>query len=73
MNKSDHSARVRSASYDETKNTIQVIWTTGAAARRCDWDGAEYDEVLSLEPGAVRLERLNDGAPFRTLCLALLT
>jgi phage head maturation protease len=40
------------------------VWTTGAAVRRCDyWDGTEYDEVLSLKPGAVRLERLNNGAP----------
>ena len=33
--------------------------------RRTDWwDGTEYDEVLSLEPGAVRLDRLNLGAPY---------
>ncbi len=41
------------------------MWTTGATVRRTDWwDGTEYDEVLSVEPGAVRLERLNRGAPF---------
>lgn len=33
--------------------------------RRYDWwDGTEYDEVLSVEAEAVRLERLNQGAPF---------
>ncbi len=41
------------------------MWTTGASVRRYSWlDGEEYDEALSLEPGAVRLERLNLGAPF---------
>lgn len=33
--------------------------------RRYDWwDGTEYDEVLSVDPKAIRLERLNLGAPF---------
>ena len=41
------------------------MWTTGASVRRYSWlDGEEYDEVLSLDEGAVRLERLNLGAPF---------
>jgi Caudovirus prohead serine protease len=63
--KSYSPARVRSASYDEAANTIDIVWTTGAAVRRADpYTGDEYDEVLSLEPGAVRLDRLNGGAPF---------
>ena len=58
-------ARLRSTSYDPDTNTIEVVWTTGAAVRRFDdWSGEEYDEVLSLAPGAVRLDRLNLGAPF---------
>jgi phage head maturation protease len=57
------SANVRANSYDEDAGTIEVIWTTGAAVRRSNWDGEEYDEVLSLEPGAVNLDRLNNGAP----------
>lgn len=56
-------ASVRANSYDDETGTIQVIWTTGASVRRVDWDGEEYDEVLSLEPGAVNLDRLNGGAP----------
>lgn len=56
-------AKVRANSYDESTNTVEIIWTTGAAVRRSDWDGSEYDEVLSLEPGAVDLTRLNSGAP----------
>lgn len=58
-------ARLRSASFDADTNTIEIVWTTGAAVRRYDWwDGTECDEVLSLAPGAVRLDRLNAGAPF---------
>ena len=58
-------ALIRSASFDADANTIEVIWSTGAAVRRFDWwSGEEYDEVLSLDPGAVRLDRLNAGAPF---------
>jgi HK97 family phage prohead protease len=63
-NKSFTAARIRSASYDETENTVDIVWSTGASVRRYDyWDGTEYDEVLSLDPSAVRLERLNSGAP----------
>ncbi|WP_280141032.1 HK97 family phage prohead protease [Methylobacterium sp. UNC378MF] len=44
---------------------MEIVWTTGASVRRYDWwDGTEYDEVLSVEPKAIRLERLNLGAPF---------
>jgi hypothetical protein len=58
-------AEVRAESFDQDANTIDIVWTTGATVRRYDyWDGTEYDEVLSVEPGAVRLERLNRGAPF---------
>lgn len=59
------SARVRSASFDADAYTIEVVWTTGARVRRCDpWDDDEFDEELSLEDGAVRLDRLNAGAAF---------
>lgn len=58
-------ARLRSASFDADAYTVEVVWTTGAKVRRCDhWDGDEYDEELSLDDGAVRLGRLNAGAPF---------
>lgn len=58
-------ATLRSASFDAEARTVEVVWTTGAAVRRIDWlSGDEFDEVLSLEPGAVRLDRLNAGAPF---------
>lgn len=57
-------AEMRSASFDEEQNTVDVIFTTGAAVRRYSYRDGPYDEVLSLAPGAVRLDRLNSGAPF---------
>jgi hypothetical protein len=46
------------ATVNEEKRTVDVVWSTGAKGRR--WYG--YEE-LSMEPGAVRLDFLNDGAP----------
>lgn len=46
------------------KRTAEMVWTTGAAVKRMDWwTGDMYYEELSLDPGAVRLDRLNGGAP----------
>lgn len=56
-------AEVRAASFNEAENTIDVIWTTGATVRRRSWFDGPYDEELVVEPGAVRLDRLNAGAP----------
>lgn len=56
-------ADVRPASYREEDNSIEVCWSVGAAGLRFDWyDGAYYVEELSMEPGAIRLDRLNAGA-----------
>ncbi|CAN7613892.1 HK97 family phage prohead protease [Rhizobium sp. LjRoot30] len=58
-------AEVRSASFDEAENTIEVIWTTGAPVRRWSWrHDRYYQEILEVTPKAVRLDRLNAGAPF---------
>jgi phage head maturation protease len=56
-------ARVRSASYNEEANTIDIVWSTGADVLRSE-GYEEYIERLSMEPSAVRLGRLNAGAPF---------
>ncbi len=57
-------ATTRPASYRAEDNSIEIVWTTGSKGLRFDWyDGAYYEEELSLEPGAVRLDRLNAGAP----------
>jgi phage head maturation protease len=43
--------------------TVDLVWSTGAPVKRSDWAGNSFIEELSLAPGAVRLERLNAGAP----------
>ncbi|MEI9914897.1 MAG: hypothetical protein WDN29_02770 [Methylovirgula sp.] len=63
MEKTFRAVTIRANSYDEDTHTIALVWTTGAAVRRVDYRGEEYDEVLSLDPGAVDLNRLNAGAP----------
>jgi hypothetical protein len=58
-------AEVRASSFDESDNSIEVVWTTGAAVRRFDWRTDRfYSEVLVVTPRSVRLDRLNSGAPF---------
>jgi hypothetical protein len=66
----DHTAQtlreavVRPSSWNEADLSFDVVWSTGAAVTRFDWyDGEFYDETLSLEPGAVRLDRLQLGGP----------
>src|SRR5688572_23306156 len=48
-------------SYDPKTREVDAVISTGASVRRDDWDGP-YDEILLVQPGAVRLERLNAGA-----------
>jgi hypothetical protein len=55
-------AAVRPGSIDVEKRTAEIIWTTGARGLRGFYD--KYFEELSLDPSNVRLERLNNGAPF---------
>jgi hypothetical protein len=44
--------------------TIDVTWTTGAAGDRVDWmTGQRYVEELVVSDKAIRLARLNAGAP----------
>lgn len=45
------------------ERTVEVVWTTGAQVKRASWSRGDYIEELSLAPGAVRLDRLNKGAP----------
>ena len=45
--------------------TITITWTTGATVRRYDWRRDEpFDEVLVVDPAAIRMDRFNAGAPF---------
>ena len=49
---------------DADSRTIEVCWTTGAAGPRIDWfTGERYIEELVVTDKAVRLGRLNAGAP----------
>jgi hypothetical protein len=57
-------AEVRASSFNEADNTIDVVWAAGAVVRRSSWRDGPYDEELVMTPAAVRLERLNAGAPF---------
>ena len=45
------------------ERTVEVVWTTGAQVKRASWSRGDYIEELSLAPDAVRLDRLNKGAP----------
>ena len=56
-------AMLRADSFNPDDNSIEVVWTTGASVLRYDWDGP-YQEVLEVTAAAVRLDRLNAGAPF---------
>lgn len=57
------SAAVRAASFREDDNSIEVVWTAGARVRRFSWIEGEFDEELEVSAKAVRLDRLNAGAP----------
>ena len=57
-------AELRAASFDEADNSIEVCFTTGATVRRATWRDGVFDEELVVTPEAVRLGRLNAGAPF---------
>lgn len=64
MDKHTRAADLKPRTYDAATHTIEVIWTTGASVRRRDYmNDVVFDEVLSLAPGHIRLDRLNAGAP----------
>lgn len=56
-------AAVRPDSVDIENRTVELIWTTGAKGRRWSWDVGSYMEELEVSDVAVRLDRLNNGAP----------
>ena len=61
-------ATLRAESINPAARTVETVWTTGAIVQRRRWEGwdevREYDEELIVTPQAVRLERMNGGAPF---------
>ena len=57
-------AAVLAGSVDVEARTVELTWTTGAKGRRYSWDVGSYMEELEISESAVRLDRLNNGAPF---------
>ena len=56
-------AAVQPQTYNEEARTVELVWTTGAQVRRFDWMEGPYLEELSLDAKAIRMDRLNSGAP----------
>ncbi|WP_065890654.1 prohead protease/major capsid protein fusion protein [Pseudomonas sp. 35 E 8] len=56
-------AAVRPDTVDIESRTVELVWTTGAKGRRWSWDVGSYMEELEVSDTAVRLDRLNNGAP----------
>lgn len=51
-------------SVNEEQRTVDMVWSAGGRVKRYDWErGQYYMEELSLKPGHVRMDRLNNGAP----------
>ena len=61
-------ATVAEGSVNTEARTVEIVWTTGATVQRVRWEGwderVEYDEELIVNDNSVRLERMNNGAPF---------
>lgn len=50
--------------YNKEDRTVEVVFSNGVRVKRYDWWNDEvFFEELSMERGAVRLERFNRGAP----------
>lgn len=47
---------------DPAKRTVEIVFSVGARGLRHGWDSSYYEE-LSMDQSAVRMERLNAGAP----------
>lgn len=56
-------AEVLVSSANLEKRTVDVVFTTGFRGKREGWFGDAWMEELAVTPEAVRLERLNNGAP----------
>lgn len=49
---------------NEEARTVDVVFSTGASVQRYNWRaGGWYDEELEISTSAIRMERLNSGAP----------
>lgn len=57
-------AAVRPGTVNIEDRTVEITWTTGARGKRWSWSIGEYQEELEVTDTALRMERLNNGAPF---------
>ncbi|MNK46792.1 hypothetical protein D3C87_655830 [compost metagenome] len=52
------------STYDPETHTVEVVWTQGSRGLRYDWwSGEKWYEELEVSDKAIRMERLNLGAP----------
>lgn len=56
-------ATVEKSSIDKENRTIWVTFATDKAVRMWDWEKGDYLEELSMEPTAVRMDRINTAGP----------
>ena len=56
-------ALVAPGSFSEEDLSFEVVWATDRAVFRAPWYDEPFDETLGMDPGEVRLDRLNSGAP----------
>ncbi len=52
-----------SKTIDIEKRTVEVVFATENPVRMWNWSVGEFEEVLSMDPAHVRMERLNAGIP----------
>lgn len=55
-------AQAAPVSFDPADNSLEVVWTTGAAVERSGFFTDPFIETLEVTPEAIRLDRLNAGA-----------
>lgn len=51
------------STFNKEKRTVDVIFSTGAKVLRSPWFGEPYYEELEISKSAMRMDRLNGGAP----------
>ncbi len=51
------------STFNKEKRTVDVIFSTGAKVLRSPWFGEPYYEELEISKNAMRMDRLNSGAP----------
>lgn len=60
----NRSAAFEPATVSKENRTVEIVWTTGSRVFRSNFFDGPFYEELSLDASAVRMDRLNNGAPF---------